>query len=453
MRYRALGQILLSFLLFSAAPLSAQGEAIQTRPAVLRLNLKQAVDLALGPEGSARIRLAEELIRQAEARSAQSRAALLPNLDATVSQQSVTRNLAAFGIRVQLPIPGFSFPVFVGPFNVFDARATASQTVFDLSSFRRYQAAKAGISHAEAEREGAQDEVREQVARAYLAVLRAEAAVEAAQANTTLAQSLLELASDQKAAGTGTGIEITRANVQLANEKQRLLSAETERTRAQLQLLRTIGLDLDATLQLDERLAYVPVPPIPPQQAVRIALDARADWKAQQKRETTARLSLSATRLERIPSVNLFADYGSIGTGIDNALPTRTYGFTVRVPVFDGGRRDARRGESSSVLRQEQIRTRDLRAQIEMEIRIALASLQSASEQVKTSEEGFALAQDELARAERRYKSGFGSSIEVTDAQTRVERARENRIAALFNHNLARIDLSSALGTLEDFIR
>jgi outer membrane protein TolC len=105
------------------------------------------------------------------------------------------------------------------------------------------------------------------------------------------------------------------------------------------------------------------------------------------------------------------------------------------------------------VLRQEQIRTRDLRAQIEMEIRIALASLQSASEQVKTSEEGFALAQDELARAERRYKSGFGGSIEVTDAQTRVERARENRIAALFNHNLARIDLSSAMGTLEDFIR
>jgi outer membrane protein TolC len=217
--------------------------------------------------------------------------------------------------------------------------------------------------------------------------------------------------------------------------------------------MRTIGLDMDASLQLEERLEYAAVPPITPEQAVRIALESRADWKAQQKREATARLSLSATTLERIPSINLFADYGSIGNGIDEALPTRTYGFSVRIPVFDGGRRDARRAESSSVLRQEQIRTRDLRAQIEMEIRIALASLESASEQVKTADEGAALAQDELAHAERRLKAGVGSSLEVTDAQTRLERARENRIVALFNHNLARIDLNSAMGTIKDMIR
>ena len=39
----------------------------------LQLSLKQAVDIALGPEGNARVRIAEELIRQARARSAQGR--------------------------------------------------------------------------------------------------------------------------------------------------------------------------------------------------------------------------------------------------------------------------------------------------------------------------------------------------------------------------------------------
>jgi outer membrane protein TolC len=34
----------------------------------------------------------------------------------------------------------------------------------------------------------------------------------------------------------------------------------------------------------------------------------------------------------------------------------------------------------------------------------------------------------------------------VTDAQTRLERARDNQIAALFNYNLSRIDLGQALG-------
>ncbi len=454
-------QMLLVISLLTIAPvLRAQSDPAHTAGAqapdsgrTLRLSLKQAVEIALSPEGNARVQLAEELIRQARARSAQARAALLPNLDASVSDESQTRNLAAFGIRIQLPIPGFVFPTFVGPFNVFDARATASQTAFDLSSIRRFQAARSGITQAEAERESTQDQVRDQVARAYLAALRAQANVETAQANSELAEALLKLATDQKAAGTGTGIEVTRASVQLANERQRLIVAQNDLTRAQLQLLRTVGLTLSVGVDLTERLSYTPVPAVTAEQALQTAFASRADWKAQIRREETARLNQSATRLERIPSLSLFADYGSIGSSIDHAIPTRTYGFAVRVPVFDGGRRDARRAESSSQFRQEGIRTKDLRAQIELDIRLALDSLRSADDQVKTAEEGLALSENELAQAERRYKAGMGSSIEVTDAQTRLERARGNRILALFNYNLARIDLNSAMGTIRQMIQ
>jgi outer membrane protein TolC len=418
----------------------------------LQLSLKQAADIALGREGSTRVQMAEELIRQARARSAQARAALLPNMDTSVSQQSQTRNLAAFGIRIQLPIPGFTFPTFVGPFNVFDARATASQTVFDLSSIRRFQAARAGITLAEAERENTRDQVRDQVARAYLAALKAQAGVDTAKANVELADALLRLAADRKTAGTGTGIEVTRARVQLANEKQKLLVSENDLSRAHLQLLRIMGLDLNVPVELTERLQYIPMPAPTVAEALQVALDSRADWRAQAKREEAARLNRSAASSERVPSLGLFADYGSIGSSIDHAVPTRSYGFVVRVPLFDGGRRDARRAEGASQLRQEGIRTRDLRVQIELDIRVALDSLRSSDEQVRTAEEGLSLSENELAQAQRRYQAGMGSSIEVTDAQTRLERARENRILALFNYSLARIDLNTAMGTIQHII-
>ncbi len=434
-------------------PAHAVGAQAPDTGRTLQLSLKQAVEIALSPEGNTRVLLAEELIRQARARSAQARAALLPNLDASVSDQNQTRNLAAFGIQIQLPIPGFVFPTFVGPFTVFDARATASQTAFDLSSIRRFQAARSGITQAEAECESTQDQVRDQVARAYLAALRAQASVETAQANVELAEALLKLTTDQKAAGTGTGIEVTRARVQLANERQGLIVAQNDLTRANLRLLRTVGLTLSVKMDLTERLSYSQAPVVTAEQALQTALGSRADWKAQIRRQETARLNQSATRLERIPSLSLFADYGSIGSSIDHAIPTRTYGFALRVPVFDGGRRDARRAESSSQFRQEGIRTKDLRAQIELDIRLALDSLRSADDQVKTAEEGLALSENELAQAERRYKAGMGSSIEVTDAQTRLERARGNRILALFNYNLARIDLNTAMGTIRQMIQ
>ncbi len=419
----------------------------------LQLSLKQAVDIALGPEGNTRIRLAQELIRQAHSRSAQARAALLPNIESSVGQQNMTRNLEAFGISFRLPFPGFSFPTFVGPFNVFDARATATQTLFDLSSIKRFQAAREAIGQAEAEKEAAQDQTRDQVARAYLTALKAQADVDVSRANIALAEALLTLATDQKITGTGTGIEVTRAKVQLANEKQRLLVAQNSLSRAQLQLLRAMALDLDVTIQLTDHLSFIPAESISAPQALELALQSRADWKAQQKRQEAVRMNAGAIRSERLPSVNLFADYGSIGTSINHAVPTRSYGFSVRVPIFDGGRRDARREEGFSQLKQESVRTDDLRAQIELDIRMALDTLHSAAAQVAAAEEGLTLAENELAQAERRFKAGVGISLEVTDAQTHLERARENRIQALFNYNLARIDLGSATGTIRQMIQ
>jgi len=150
-----------------------------------------------------------------------------------------------------------------------------------------------------------------------------------------------------------------------------------------------------------------------------------------------------------------YADYGTTGINGDvvSLLPTRDYGFALRVPIFDGGRRDARRAETASQFRQERVRTNDLREQIELDIRTALDSLHSAEEQLKVAEEGLTLSDSELTQARRRYAAGVASSLEVTDAQTRLERARDNRIDALFSYNVARIDLGRSMGNVRRMIQ
>src|SRR5262249_46448720 len=149
--------LLLTVLVLLPATSGAQTVA-PDRPA-LPLSLKQAVDLALAPEGNARVQLTDELVRQAQARAGQSRAALLPNLDAALVQQNRTLNLAANGIRINVPAPGFTFPKSVGPFNTFDARATLSQSVLDFSAIRRFQAARVGVRAAELDTDSARDQV------------------------------------------------------------------------------------------------------------------------------------------------------------------------------------------------------------------------------------------------------------------------------------------------------
>ncbi len=429
------------------------GSLLAAQEPPLQLSLKQAVDLALAPDGSTRVKLAEEAIRQAEARSAEARSALLPDVEGAISEQNQTRNLKAFGFTFpKLSIPGFSIPTFVGPFDVFDARASVTQSIFDFSSIRSYQASRLAVEAVKADNQGTRDQVADQVARAYLNGLRAQAALETAQANVELSEALLKLAQSQKTAGTGTGIEVTRAYVQLANDRQQRVVAENGVERSHLELLKVIGLRLGNPVVLTESLAYVPVENVDAAQALATARANRAELKAQQHREESSKLSYSAVKFERLPSLAAFGDYGSSGSGIDNSVPTRSYGMSLKIPLFDGGRRDARRAESASEYRQEQIRSQDLRDQVELDVRLALQSLHSADAEVKAAEEGLKLAQNELAQAERRYKAGVSNSIEVTDAQTRLQRARDNRVNALYNYNVARIDLGAATGTIRSML-
>jgi outer membrane protein TolC len=334
-----------------------------------------------------------------------------------------------------------------------DARVTGTQTVFDLSSIRRFQAAKAGVAAAHSDVDNTQERVAAQVAREYLGALKAEADVETAEANVKLSEAVRTQAENQKEAGTGTGIEITRARVVLANDRQHLLAAENARRAARLRLLRAMGMRLDTELRLTDRLAYVSVDAVALEQARAAALEARPDLRAQQDREAQSRMSADATRVERLPSVQAFADYGTIGSGFDSTLPTRTYGISLRLPLFDGGRRDARRAESASQYRQEKLKSNDLKEQIELDVRLALDELKSAEDEVKVSNEGLELANNELTQARRRYEAGVANSLEVTDAQTRLARARDNQTGALYLYNVARLDLAQATGRVRSFVQ
>ena len=453
----------------------------------LRLSLKRAVEMALSPEGNTYIQLSDENVRISKARSAEARSAFLPDIEGQAGQATDMRSLSAMGLDLAAsttllgaanhPPPctasalvceilatsekpllddiANQIPKVIGPFTSVDIRVRATQSIFDLSNIRRYQSSRAALRATKNDRSQTDQAVSAVVAKAYLAALRANADVEAAEATESLAEAVLKQSQNQKNAGTGTGIDVTRAKVQLSDAKQKLLVTRNQRTKSYLQLLRAMNLSLSTELELTDKLAYAPVEALTLDQARADAMKTRFDLQAQQERESAARLNANSVKFERLPNMVAFADYGT--TGVNNTivslLPTRDYGFALRVPIFDGGRRDARRAETAAQFHQERIKTNDLRDQIELDLRTALDSLQSADQQVQVAQEGLTLADSEFTQARRRFAAGVASSLEVTDSQTRLERARDNQINALFNHNVARIDLGQAMGSVQRMIQ
>ncbi len=377
---------------------------------------------------------------------------MLPNLDTSVQYRRQTTNLQAYGFNFKIPVPGFSIPAIVGPFSVLDTRAAAEQSVVNISDIRKYQASKATLAAVKFDNAATRSQVSDEVARNYLACLRADADRNTGRANVELSEALLAQAKRAQTAGTGTGIEVTRAEVQLANDRQRLIRAENDRTRATLQLLKSMGLRMDSSVEFTDKLDYKPIDPASSETLLEQARKARFEMKTQQQREEAARLSHNSVKAERLPTHRRL--WRLRGHWHRRSFVARHLhlGVSLKVPVFDGGRRGALREESFSQYKQEQTRTRDVGQQIELQVRVALESLRSASAEVDSSREGLSLAESELAQARRRYDAGVATSVEVTDAQTRLQRARDNQVIALYDYNVARLDLATATGTIGDYL-
>lgn len=418
-------------------------------PPELRLSLREAIQAAI--DNNVNVRLLKERIAAAQAQANTSLGALLPNVGGYLNGRNQTVNLAAFGLPAdRLGALGLTRSV-TEPFEVYDARATLVQNIFSLSLIQRWRAAKSGIEVAGLEAEVTKRDVMATAGLLYIEALRADEAVKAREADIELSQQLLKLARNRKAAGVATGLDVTRQEVELENNNQRLLVSQNELESARLNLIRSLGIAFDVRLILTDDLKFVPVEPQAPEQALMAAREQRLELRVQENRQRLASFTLSSVTSERIPSLSLNGDYGWIGLKPEDALATRSIGLTFSIPIFDGGQRESRISETRSRVRQELIRMKDVSDQVTLEVRNALLTLELSRQQVTVAEKGMELALKELTFARDRFTAGLTTNIEVTNAQTSVARARDNQIEALFRFNASRINLARAKGEIERF--
>jgi outer membrane protein TolC len=121
----------------------------------------------------------------------------------------------------------------------------------------------------------------------------------------------------------------------------------------------------------------------------------------------------------------------------------------VDVPLFTGGRILAERTKAELEVKKVVQEKEELRNQIALEVKTALAQLDSARPEVEVANLGVKLAQEEVGQARDRFQAGVANNIEVVSAQDALARASDNQIGALYRYNQSRADLAHALGQME----
>jgi outer membrane protein len=433
-------------VLLSLALVCVAATARAQTPEPLRLSFSEAVSRAAGTAPA--VTLAGLRADEARARIRQTRASLLPDFSATGSWVSQTINPKTLGFKINLP--GFGFPRLFGPFDVYDTRLHLTQTVFDYAGVVRVRAARSQLASSESDSGQATESAAQLAAVTYLRATRAQAVIAARIADSALAAELVRLAQAQKDAEVGTTIDVTRAQTQLVAARGALVVARNEADRARIDLVRSLGLPPDTPVELTDTLtAALPVAELPDTRdaLVALALSRRPDLHSEEARGLAASRTASAIKAERLPRLDLSANYGANGLAPDNLTATRFVALQVTVPILDGFRREGREAEQQAVVKESGVRADELRRQIAADVDAARLDLGSAAEQQAIAAERLRLAQAELDEARERFKAGVAGNIEVIDAQSSLIRARDTDIDARFAAATARVALARAVGS------
>jgi outer membrane protein len=436
-----------AILAFASPCLDAQ------QPTVLPLSLGDAGRLAA--QQSAQAQGARLRADEAQARVRQRRADLLPDFSSYVQQAGRTFNTSTLGI--DLPAPAGQPPIFdprgevLGPVNTIDIRGRVQQNLLDFGALGRVRSAQAAARSSNADADASAEQAATVATTAYVKAMRADADLHARQADTLLATDLLGIARAQLQAGTGVALDVTRARSQLAATRASLIASRNARDHAHLDLLRALSLPVGTDIVLTDSLSLVAAAtePVPDEAAlVAQALRARPDVLAEEARVHAAQQGLSAIKAERLPTLGLVADDGVIGKDGSRLLNTYTWGLQVTIPIFDGFRREARVQEQQSVIKEAQIRQRDVEQQAQVDVRGAVLDLAAAREQLDAASERLRLAEQEVAQARDRFNAGVAGNADVVNASLALTASRTLVNDAETAYQLARVSLARATGSV-----
>jgi outer membrane protein TolC len=414
------------------------------------LTLKDAVQRALQYNLGA-VDLGQA-VRQSRGQRTVSRAALLPSLVADVTGTREQVNLAALGVQFSSPIPGFTFPTVVGPFNQFDFRARVSQSIVDLTAWNNYRSASEAVRATELSLQDVRDVIVLAVGGSYLQTAAARARVDSGRAQLQTAAALYDQNAQRRAVGVVAQVDVDRSQVQRLAQELRVISLQNDFAKQKINLARMIGLPPTDQYDLAEAVPFSPAPALTLDDALRQASERRADMKAADAQVRAAERAARAARLERLPSLAVNADYGAIGNTPSDARRTFSVVGTLRVPVWQGGRTAGHIEQAEAALEQRRAELDDLGAQVESDVRKAYLDVDAAARQVDVAGRNVAIAQETLNLARQRFDAGVSDNVEVIQAQEALASADMDLINSVFAHNVAKLNLARSMGEAEERI-
>lgn len=386
-----------------------------------------------------------------------------------------------------------------------DASVNASLQL-SLATLNDKRAAQANQNATEADIAAAEQRVRNDVTNQYLTALQAQARASLQDTLQATTQTQLQLARARLQVGSGTQLDVQRAEVADGQQRVASLNARNQVAIEIVRLFQAIGIDARPDAKLDANLAAPPA--IDLSAILEMARRTNPALGSFRAREESARRSQASARSAYFPSLalqagvsaftNRFTSTGllisqsqasTLGAqascirteevrdrlGLSNRLAQcNTFVFSpaqedviranqskypldftrnpyslsasFSLPIFNGWRRE-QQVEQASVQRrnaENDVRAQELR--VTADVTAAYLSLSTAQQTVVLQEQNVRTARTALSLAQERYRVGAISIVDLVQARGDYERAETDRITAVYDVQRAFAALENAVG-------
>jgi outer membrane protein len=341
-------------------------------------------------------------------------------------------------------------PLF-GDENMEMAGANVTLPLFAGGSINRgIDAATAALNARTAQADATAQQVKLDVARHYINVLRARRALDVADSTVKSLSAHVADVDDMFESGAVARNDLLSAAVSLADSEQRRLQARNALDLANAAYNRALGRDLAAPVNLDENLPEVDSQ-LDLNSLETLTLTAVAGRPELGQYEAAAdalRSQSEATRGKTRPQLALTGGYTSLQNEFLNRDDYWMVGIGVEWNLFDGGQ-TRRKADAMAYRAQALERERaNLESWISLEVRQAWLRLQETRERKRLAERAVEQAEENLRVVRDRYRNGEGTNTEVLDAEMLRALSHSNLDNAHYDARLALYELARGAGRL-----
>ncbi|HQU09781.1 MAG: hypothetical protein B7X06_04070, partial [Verrucomicrobia bacterium 21-51-4] len=289
---------------------------------------------------------------------------------------------------------------------------------------------------------------------AYFNHLRNLKRLDVVKANLQRDTLLLDLAQERFKLKVATKLDLTRAEVRLAEDERDWLQCTTQVNQSELALRRVLNLNLDAPLDVQLLDAQAVKPYTIPEISMKQLMAARPDYQEAQYELQKLQTERKSATFEQLPTLNAFGNAGYADTDLFQSGQQKEWviGLRMDLPLFEGGRIQANKLKTDSKVRSQRYRIQDMEESVGAEFRNYCEQIQSRYKQIPIMQKKLELATQELDLAVERFKSGVADNRDVVDAQVSLANTQEELVDTVYLYNLSRIDLARVQGNMKSIL-